>query len=68
MSEAVCRELNIEWNCADWKAITADGNRSNWINMTQSMSVNMHCVIISMSIFIAKFKCEQVIVGCPWET
>jgi len=51
MSEEVARELNIGWTRADWKMITADGNRSYLSKVAESVPVNVHGIIIPVPIF-----------------
>ena len=68
MSDDVGRELNIGWKCAGRKMITADGNRSTFLNMVQSVPINVHGIVIPVPIILEKFGSEQVILGRPWET
>jgi len=65
MSEEVTRYLNIGWKCADWKMITADGNQLDLTKVAESVPVNVHGIVIPVSIFLAKSKSEQVILGRP---
>jgi len=68
MSETVARELNIGGKRADWKMITADGNRSDLSKVAESVPVNVHGIVIPVRIFFARSGSEQVILGRPWET
>jgi len=67
MSEEVTRELNIGWERADCKMITADGNRFDLSKVAESVPVNVHGIVIPVPICLARYGSEQVIVGCPWE-
>ena len=53
MSEEVTRELNIGWKRADWKMITADGNRSDLSKVPESVPVNVHGIAIPAPTFLA---------------
>jgi len=68
LSEVVARELSTGWNSADWKMITAYGNRSHLAKVAESMPVNVHGVVIPVPIFLAKYGSEQVVLGRPRET
>jgi hypothetical protein len=68
MSEEVARELNIGWKHADWKMITADGNRFDLSKVAESVPVNVHGIVIPVPIFLARSGFEKVIMGRPWET
>jgi len=68
MSEEVARELNIGWKRADWKMITADGNRSDLSKVAESVPVNVHRIVIPVPICLARSGSEQVILGRPWAT
>ena len=68
MSEEVARELNIGWKRADWKMITADGNRSDLSKVAESVPVNVHGIVIPVPILWGRSRSEQVILGRPWET
>jgi len=54
MSEEVSRELNIGWKRADWKMITADGNRFDLSKVAESGPVNVDGIVIPVHIFLAK--------------
>ena len=68
MSEEVARELNIELKHADWKMITADGNRLDLSKVAESVPVDVHGIVIPVPIFLATSGSEQVIVRRPWES
>jgi hypothetical protein len=68
MSEEVARELNIGWKLADWKMITADGNRFDLSTVAESVPGNILGIVIPVPIFIARSGSEQVILDHSWET
>jgi hypothetical protein len=68
MSEEIARELSMGWKRADWKMITADGNRSDLSKVAESVPVNVHDIVIPVLIYLARSGSEQVILGRPWET
>ena len=65
MSEEVARELNIGWRCAAWNMITADGNRSDLSTVAKSVPVNIHGIVSTRHIFLARSGSEQVILSRP---
>jgi len=68
LSEEVASELNIGWKRADWKMITAYGNRSDLSKVAEAVPVNVHGIVIRVPIFLARSGSEQDILGRPWET
>lgn len=68
MGEEVATELNIRWECAEWKKIKADGICPDLRKQTQTVPVNKHSTVIPVPVFFAKSGSKQIILGYPWET
>jgi len=66
MSQEVARELNIAWKRADWKMITADGNRSDVSKVAEFVPVKVYGIVIPVPLCLAKSGSEKVILGRPW--
>lgn len=63
MNEEIAREFNIRWNRAGWKMITADDNWSDLTKVAESVPLNVHGIVIPVTICVAKSGSEQVIMG-----
>jgi len=61
LSEEITRELNLWLKSADWKMITANGNWSDLPKVAETMLVNIHRIIVSVPIFLAKSRSKLVV-------
>ena len=68
ISEEVTRESHIGWKCANRKMITADGNQFDLTQVAESVHINLHGIVISITIILEKSGSKQVRLGHPWDT
>lgn len=65
MSKEAVREMNIGWNCADWKMITAKCNWSDLTKVVECVAVNFHGIVIAVHIFLSKIRMQTGYLGPP---
>jgi hypothetical protein len=66
MNKELASEFSLRWKCVNWKMIMADGNRSDLLKVAESVPVDVHGIVISVTIFLSRFTSEQVILVRPW--
>ena len=67
ISEDITKNLGLGWKEVEWKMVMADGNRSDLNKVTESVPIEVHGVTLSVPVFLAHTRSEQVILGRPWE-
>lgn len=58
----------MRWKQADCKMFTTDDNQPDLTKGAGSILNNIRCIVIPVSIFLAKSGSAQVIFRHPWET